>query len=309
MTGNELLQLFRQGGKRSLLIGNENNGVIAGLDLEGRLYFVYNGEVINRVNTAAVLGITTRKGYLNPGGDGLWPAPEGTCYGYQYATGSWRVPPGLAYARFLETAPGVIEAEVELINAQGIGLPTLFRRMVELDHQANTMTVKVTESIRYLGAQTWTADKIMLAPWTLCQFDCTPDCEVVFPATKPEDVWDLYDPSDDQRYRDGALIRTHNSTTSRYQLGLAAPIAWIELRHPGKQLKVRRSALALPPDRHYIDIADAPPQTQPSPRGVCYSIYSDPAGFMEIEATGGAANELTPGLELSVTVITTIDRL
>ena len=53
---------------------------------------------MNRVNPDAIAGLSTREAYLNPGGDGLWPAPEGTCFGYQYATGDWRVSPGLSSA-------------------------------------------------------------------------------------------------------------------------------------------------------------------------------------------------------------------
>ena len=71
MTGNELISLFQKGQKRCHLIGNTKNGVTAGLDLEGRLFTIINGEVANRVNPEAILRVTDRKGYLNPGGDGL----------------------------------------------------------------------------------------------------------------------------------------------------------------------------------------------------------------------------------------------
>ncbi len=78
-------------------------GVIAALDMEGRWFAVLDGEVLNRVNPDAIAGQSTREQYLNPGGDGLWPAPEGTTLGYQYSTGAWRVPPGLCAARYLVT--------------------------------------------------------------------------------------------------------------------------------------------------------------------------------------------------------------
>ena len=100
MNGTELSALFEKGGKRCHVIGSVENGVIAGLDLEGRLFTVMHGTVMNKVNPAAILGITSRSAYLNPGGDGLWPAPEGTRFGYEYPTGAWRVPPGLSGAKF-----------------------------------------------------------------------------------------------------------------------------------------------------------------------------------------------------------------
>ena len=126
MTGNELIALFEKGQKRYHLIGSIDNGVVVGLDLEGRLFTIINSEVVSRVNPEAFLGITDRKGYLNPGGDGLWPAPEGTCLGYEYAAGDWRVPPGLTAAKYkvIEADENhvLIEAEVDLINASGLGV-------------------------------------------------------------------------------------------------------------------------------------------------------------------------------------------
>ena len=98
MTCNELLTLFADAKKRCHLIGTPAAGVIAGLDQEGRLYAVLNGDVLNRVNAPAILGTSSREAYLNPGGDGLWPAPEGTTLGYEYSTGAWAVPPSVAHA-------------------------------------------------------------------------------------------------------------------------------------------------------------------------------------------------------------------
>ena len=97
---DKLMDLFAAGRRRHHLVGSSECGVVIGLDLEGRLFGVLNGRVLNRVNEAAFLGVCTRENYLNPGGDGLWPAPEGSELGYEYAIGDWRVPPGLTNARF-----------------------------------------------------------------------------------------------------------------------------------------------------------------------------------------------------------------
>ncbi len=293
MTGNKLLKLFKESGKRCHLVGDAECGVIAGLDLEGRLYAVLNGRVLNRVNPAAIAGISTRAGYLNPGGDGLWPAPEGTRMGYHYATGSWRVPPGLTGARFqvIEEAPNraVIEAEVDLINAQGVGIPTVFRRDITVE---GGLTVKVTESIRYLGPKTL---EVLLAPWSLCQFDCGPGDEAVFPAGQ---YWDLYEPGEACPVLDG-LTHFRTDSPQRRQIGIGPVTPWIEFRRPG--LTVRRSASSIWAG---IDIADAPPDAAPADRQTRFSIYSDPNGFMEIEAAGGCPAELAPGTELAVEIIT-----
>ena len=71
-----------------------------------------------------------------------------------------------------------------------------------------------------------------------------------------------------------------------------------------KKSKVRRTAKALPDDQNYIDIIDAPPEKQPSDKGVRYSVYSDTDGFMEIEAAGGCPEIITPGFVMNVEVTT-----
>ena len=76
-----ILKAFAKAGKKVQLVGDLDAGVIIALDMEGRLFAVLDGEVLNRVNLDAIAGESTRKLYLNPGGDGLWPAPEGTSRG------------------------------------------------------------------------------------------------------------------------------------------------------------------------------------------------------------------------------------
>ncbi len=94
MNAAKLLSACARAGKRVHRIGSLDAGVIVGLDLEGRWMAVHGGQVLNRANPEAIDGQSTRERYLNPGGDGLWPAPEGTSLGCQYATGAWRVPEG-----------------------------------------------------------------------------------------------------------------------------------------------------------------------------------------------------------------------
>ena len=71
-------------------------------------------------------------------------------------------------------------------------------------------------------------------------------------------------------------------------------------------MKLRRTAEALPAGQNYIDIADAPVDQKPDGDPVRFSIYSDPSGFMEIEAAGGCAFPLTPGTVLEVAIRTEI---
>ncbi len=307
MTGNELINLFNAATKRYHLIGDMENGIIAGLDLEGRLYTIFNGEVVSKVNPSAIKNITTRDAYLNPGGNGLWPAPEGTCFGYEYSTGKWRVPPGLTGADFRvidsNGKHALIEAEIDLINATGLGIPTIFRRNISIKVDNDLLTVKTIESIEYIGNKELSKNECLLAPWTLCQFDCTPECKVYFPAIDSTELWDMYDASNSHRFTKDGLWNIITDGTLRFQLGMSEKIPWIELHIPEKNLMVRRVASPPPNGHKYIDIIDADPTEKPSDKGVRYSVYCDTDMFMEIEAAGGCPASLLPGtiLKLEVT--------
>ena len=308
-----ILEAFVRAGKQIQLVGDLDAGVIIALDLEGRLFTVLNGEVLNRVNLEAIRGESTQSTYLNPGGDGLWPAPEGTSLGYQYSTGAWRVTPGLRAARYPVTKTtkrsAEVLAEVDLINAQGRGIPTLFKRQIAVTPGKNTVTVRTVESITYIGREPLRRTECLLAPWTLCQFDSGPGCEVVFPCEDKREVWDLYDDSSDaQRKWCGPRCHAATNGSARYQIAIGPRVPWIEFRDPRRGLVVRRSAGPLPTSQSYIDIRDAAPAVVPSGKGVRYSVYNDIANFMEIEAVGGCPAVLHPKVELSLQVTTRFAR-
>jgi hypothetical protein len=309
MRATRILKAFASAGKEVQLVGNLDAGVIIALDLEGRLYTVLDGEVLNRVNLDAIAGESTRTRYLNPGGDGLWPAPEGTRLGYQYSTGAWRVTPGLRAARYLVTRASKqtaeVVAEIDLVNAQGLGVPTLFRRQVAVTPGRRSVKVRTVESITYLGRAPLKRAECLLAPWTLCQFDCGPGCVVLFPCGREESIWDLYnEPSKAQRQWLGQFCRTATDGSQRYQIALGAQVPWIEFQAPDRGLLARRTSGPLPAGQSYIDIRDATPDVVPSRKGVRYSVYSDTAGFMEIEAVGGCPAVIRPEAELMLEVST-----
>ena len=309
MDAIRLIKLFSEVGKRAILVGDSDAGVIVGLDLEGRWYSVLHGEVLSRVNPEAITGQSTRERYLNPGGDGLWPAPEGTKLGYQYAAGAWRVPPGLRSARFLATRSSrrsvTIRAEVDLVNNRGFGIPVLFERRLTVSPGRGAVTVRAVESLTYQGRVPLRRSDCLLAPWSLCQFDCGSGCEVVFPCRQKTAVRDLYEqPSDSQRSWVNGLCHTLTDGTLRYQIAIGAEVPWIEFRDPRRGLTVRRTAGPLPKEQPYIDIRDASPEARPDKKGARYSVYGDTSGFMEIEAAGGCPALLRPGSVMSVTVCT-----
>lgn len=307
MTGQELLDLLNQSYRRSHVIGNLDNGIIAALDLEGRLFAVLNGRVLNRVVPSAIINRSDKSVYLNPGGDTLWPAPEGTCFGYEYVTGSWRVPPAITGAVWelisYSDDKAVIKAEIDLVNNLQIGIPCEFERHIEIKDQGNSLIQNVTEIIRYIGNKPLNNGEFLLAPWSLCQFDTGTKGKVVMQIPLDEDIWDIYETSESQRQiRDGLYV-IDTKTQKRFQLGLSSNVEWIEFISDD-QFKVRRYTGDLPDGQFYIDISDAPPDKLPSQHGVKLSIYCDPSGFMEIEACGGCPVQLEPGNELRVKITT-----
>jgi hypothetical protein len=287
--------------------GTPENGVIAALDLEGRLFTVVNGRVINRVVPSSILNRSNRHAYLNPGGDALWPAPEGTCYGYAYSLGRWRVPPAITgavwYVAEQSDNKTVIRTEIDLVNNRQLGIPCEFERQIGINQLGKSLVKNVTEIIRYIGFKTLDKGEFRLAPWSLSQFDSGRECKANMPLTSAKDIRDMYDSSLTHRGISGDKYVVDTQTDFRFQLGLSENVPWIEFIS-GDDFRVKRYAGNLLPGQRYIDIADAPPEQFPSDSGVKLSIYCDPSGFMEIEACGGSPDTLFPGTELSVKVTT-----
>lgn len=307
MNGNELVDLMSQAHRRVHVAGTLENGVIAALDLEGRLFTVVNGRVLSRVVPSAVVNRSNRKAYLNPGGDTLWPAPEGTCFGYEYGTGKWRVPPAITGAVW-EVAEqsankAVIKAEIDLVNNRQLGIPCEFERHIEIEKTGEGLIQNVTELIRYIGVETLDNSAFRLAPWSLCQFDSGAGSVVMMPPTPEADIRDMYDSSLSQRGMSDGHYVVDAKTDFRFQLGLGKNVPWIEYRK-GQDFRVKRYAGPLPSGQRHIDIADAPPEQLPCEEGVKLSVYCDPSGFMEIEACGGCPDTLVPGAELTVGITT-----
>ena len=117
MNIRELENAFAAAGKRFVTIGGPEAAAVIALDIEGRVFTAFNGRIISRVNQEALTKLSSRNGYVNPGGDGLWAAPEGTCFGYHYCTGSWRVPTGVTSARYMivEQHSDSVTVEAEMI--------------------------------------------------------------------------------------------------------------------------------------------------------------------------------------------------
>ncbi|MGI6048025.1 MAG: DUF6786 family protein [Petrimonas sp.] len=310
----DFLSEFDKAKKRVHVVGTAEASVIIALDMEGRIFTVLNGEVINRINTDAIKGQSTRNNYLNPGGDALWPAPEGTTLGYQYSTGSWRVSPAISAARYVVTGSTdksvVIEAEIDLVNNQGLGFPTIFKRNVYIQLGHDVISVSVTESITYIGDRVINSSECSLAPWSLCQLNCGPGCNVVFPCMDKSHVWGLYENEVGSELTwDNNQCKVLTEGANRFQVGISEKVPYIEFFDPVNGLRVKRESSGVSPRESYIDIRDVQPTIVPDSRGVRYSVYNDSNRFMEIEAVGGCPGTIQKGTEMNVTIITTFARL
>ncbi len=306
MTGYDLIDLMKQAYRRTHVVGSPENGIICGLDLEGRLFVVMNGRVLNRVVPEAILNRSNKSGFLNPGGDTLWPTPEGTCFGYEYASGNWRVPPAITGAvwEIVESDgnSAIMRAEIDLVNSRQLGIPCEFERHIRLEFSDGKLIQNVKEVIRYIGVKTLQTGEFLLAPWSLCQFDSGSEGKVIMPPPGPDHIWDLYDSSESQRGLNGEVYEVRTDTPERFQIALGDNVPWIE--YICDDFRVKRFAESLPDGQRYIDIVDAAPDQMPSDKGVKLSAYCDPSGFMEIEACGGCSRSLCNGDELSVNITT-----
>lgn len=307
MTGYDLIDLMYKANRRVHVTGTPENGIIAALDLEGRLFVVVDGRVINRVVPTAIINRSNKEAYLNPGGDALWPAPEGSCFGYEYGTGKWRVPPSITGAVWQVVSQSadksVIKAEIDLINNCRVGIPCEFERHIELEMNGKNLIQNVTEIIRYIGDKGLGKDEFLLAPWSLCQFDSGKGCKVIIPEPGKDDIWDMYTGSLSKRNLRAGKYEIDVETDFRFQVGLSPKIPWMEyIKY--QDFTVKRYSGQLASRQRFIDISDLPPDLFPTSKEVSLSVYCDPSGFMEMEACGGCPEILEPGTELSVRIIT-----
>lgn len=307
MTGRQLINILTKSLRRYHLIGTAEYGVIAALGLEGRLFAVVDNKVINRVVPSAIFNRSTKYNFQNPGGDALWPAPEGTIFGYEYSTGDWRVPPSITGAVWEVISQSkdhaVIKAEIDLINNKRIGIPCEFERHISIQTFNKGLIQNVTEIIRYIGKEVVDNNDFLLAPWSLCQFNSGGSGVVTIPVSNEDNIWDMYDSSEIQRSIVGNKMIVNSETSKRFQLAMDENVEWIKYELGGK-FSVTRYVTKLPLDQRYIDIADTSPSLAPSSRGVKLSVYCDPAGFMEMEGCGGSPDKLEPGIEIKVDIIT-----
>ncbi len=309
MNTEQLFSICKENGRRPVMISAGNAAVTAVLGMEGRLFLTHNGELVSLFRPEAAEKISTAKsGYFNPGGDGFWPAPEGTKFGYEYSSGCWKVPAAIVSAQYelveLKSDSLTIAAEIDLINNQQLGIPCRFIRKVSVREDNGATVVDQQDVIEYTGCCELAPGTFSIAPWSLSQFNVD-DRSIARFGDPGTPIRDLYMPSRELLSSDGKVVSMKHDRQNRIQLALPENSRFVELLLPEKNLQITRTSAPLAANLHPVDIADYPPDAEPgSP--VRFSIYNDPSGFMELETVGGSAAELLPGTQLPVNMTNVI---
>ncbi len=309
MNIEQFFDLCRHHGRRPVMISSGNAAVVAVCGMEGRLFYCHDGQLVSLFRPEAAENISTsRSGYFNPGGDGLWPAPEGTRFGYEYSTGSWKVPSAVTSAQYEIIAQNSdsleIAAEIDLVNNQQLGIPCRFSRKVSLRQSGTATVIEQTDSIEYTGVRELADGTFSIAPWSLSQFNVS-DSTIARFGDPGEAIRDLYMPSNDLLTFDGDAVNMRHDSKNRIQLALPETSGFVSLLMPENNLQITRTVAPLPAGQFPVDIADYPPDTDPA-GPVRLSIYNDPSGFMELETVGGCTAGLIPGTILNMSVTNVI---
>ena len=293
-------------GLEPVVLGQTDCGVVVLPSGEGRIFTVLDGEVVSRVVEPALHAPAPGED-ISAGGDVLWIAPEGTCYGYFYPEGKWRIPPALCGARYHVEEVGrerlrMRTGPLAFKNAEGRRVEVTLGREIRLVPVEDGVAYETTETVEIRGRETFSRDQVRLAPWTLSQYDAT-DASIVTYSAPAHAAWiDVYNPVGDALTVDSGRATLNVDGRRRFQVILAPPADQVALHRDA--LVVSRTSLDAGVG-HAIDIRDLDPRSaQEDPFPARMSVFNSDEGFLELEAVGTCPEELAPGTVLSMRVRT-----
>ena len=293
-------------GFEPVVLGDEERGVVVLASGEGRVFTVLDGTVVSRVVEDSLEAPPTGQG-VSVGGDVLWIGPEGTCCGYFYPEGDWRIPAALCGTRYRvgEVARDMLRmqtGELDFKNGEGRHVEVSLGREIRIVDIEDGVGYETTETVEILGQEMFARDDVRLVPWTLSQYDAT-DASVVTYDAPADDRWtDVYSPAGGALWSDGERATLKVDGRRRFQVILAPPADTIALHRD--DLVVSRTFLSAC-DGDAIDIRDVDPRhPQEGLFPARMSIFNSDEGFLELEAAGTCPETLAPGTTLTMCVRT-----
>ncbi len=149
--------------------------------LGGRIFCQFNGELVHRLDAAALRNPSHTE-YDNLGGNSLWPAPEGGLFAFNYLPGSeaWTVQDGITKCVPSISFDGAncaqLEKEIVLMNRKGVRVALTYRRLVSVPEHIRFIDEYDLDGMCYHTEDIFelrndcSTDDVLLAPWSLEQF-------------------------------------------------------------------------------------------------------------------------------------------
>ena len=305
MRMSELEGSLASSGLEAVTFGDAEKRLFIVPELHGRIFVALEGKVFHNVNPQAFRPSKAGSEFLNPGGDSLWCAPEGTRWGFFYDAGRWRVPEALAKCQYkivrIEKDRLTIRSSFSLRNALGIEIPLESTRVIRQLAHSKGVGYETRDTLRYLGEKPLSYEDARVVPWTLSQYPASGTTRAFFPFPSGARLKDFYEPFGDRLKMLGESVELDTDGRKKGQIGISPEVPMISFRDSASGLVVTRKSQKFLRTRRYIDIADRPPtEDYNADFPTRYSIYNGDNSILELESCGAMSAILEPGVKITL---------
>lgn len=294
------LELLRAHDANMVELNCGRGSVLIPPSLGGRVFCQFDGELVHRLDSTAMQNPSPTE-YDNLGGNSLWPAPEGGAFAFNYPPDSdaWMVQDGIAKAVPRVSLDGEkcarVEKRISLTNRKGTTVDLDYRRVVSVPDSLTLPAEFGLEGLCYYTEDVfaprgeYTADSVLLAPWSLEQFPGADGIVAFGKMADCEDALncDFYGDPGERLVRGVGGFAFRLGGQDRHQIGVK-----VQSRPQFiGALDIRRSLLILRKTRAqqgiYFNIADNEQSGGPYSASDLYSIFNGgELGFFELETIG-----------------------
>jgi len=295
-----MLELLRTHDAQMVELRCGRGSVLIPPRLQGRIFCQLDGELIHRLDEAALPHPSATE-YNNLGGNSLWPAPEGGPFAFNYLPGSdaWVVQEGIADAVPSVSPIGenavVVEKRIELTNRRGVAIHLGYRRLVYVPdkmplprgYELEGLCYRTEDIFEPLGD--YRAEEALLAPWSLEQFPGADGIVAFGKVSEDGDIlnFDFYGQPGDRITQRKGHFTFRLGGDSRQQIGVKVSCRPQLIG----ALDTRRSMLFLRKTQHqdgiYFNIADNEQSAGPYSAADLYSVFNGgDLDFFELETVG-----------------------